>query len=162
MNLRNEMSFHGNKPCRLLSLLYAVLVFLTLGSTIQAQPGTEEPPIAGRPEDFSGLVGPFRISSTAVPTEVYVEDPLPLTVIITAQPDRSFRASQPDRARLRLFCKEMKEDFFIEPMSEKDRYLEQEKTWQFVYRLRPKRPAVKSVPGLKLVYYLPARRKYQS
>src|SRR5262245_6018297 len=92
----------------------AFLVTLALTSNVQAQPGVEEPPVAGRPEDFSGLVGVYRISSSASPTEVNVEDPLTLTVRITGDPDRSFRTSQPVRANLRLFPKQMKEDFYIE------------------------------------------------
>jgi hypothetical protein len=131
-------------------------------SLAHAQNGNEEPPVAGRPEDFSGLAGAFRISASATPTEVNVEDPITLVVRITGEPDRSFRSNQPGQARLRVFPKQMNDDFFIEAVPEKDRYLENEKTWEFVYRLRPKRETVKVIPGLKLVYYFPPRRKYQT
>src|SRR5260370_7046283 len=146
--------------CSLMIFLFTMLVLVAWGSFVQAQ--NEEPPVAGRPEDFSGLVAFFRIRSRDRPTEINVEDPVTLTVRITGEPDRSFRSSQPGRTNLRLFSKQMKEDFFIEPVPDKDRYLEKEKTWEFVYRLRPKRLAVKRIPDLNLVYYLPARKRYQS
>src|SRR6516162_9933180 len=107
------LSVRDRQNC--LSYTLAFLVLLTSVSRIQAQRGVEEPPVAGRPADFSGLVGFFRISTSASPTEVRVEDPLTLTVRITGDPDRSFRTSHPVRANLHLFSKQMKEDFFIEP-----------------------------------------------
>lgn len=154
-------SGRATRRCRSLGAC-AFLILLTLASSIHAQAGKQEPPVAGRPEDFSGLVGVFRINASATPMELQVEDPLTLTVRIGGEPDRSFQSPEPLRSRLRLFSKRMQEDFFIEPVPEKDRHLEKEKMWEFVYRLRPKRLDAKSIPGLKLTYYLPARRRYQS
>lgn len=118
-----------------------------------------EPPVAGRPDDFSGIVGVYRIDITAAPTELHVEDPLTLVVKITGEGPAEF---QPQRKSLRIFPPAMNEDFFIEPLPEKDRRLESEKAWEFAFRIRPKRDGVTMVPGLKLVYYHPARRKFQS
>jgi len=42
-----------------------------------------ELPADGRPANFSGLVGNYRVSATATPTEVNVGDPITLTVRVT-------------------------------------------------------------------------------
>ena len=156
------LNSHEFRYAKIARAFAVALVFLSFAAQIHAQRGAEKPPAADRPLNFSGLVGVFRISTSASPTEVAVEDPLILTVRISGEPDRTFKTPEPVRANLRLFTQQMKDDFFIEPVPEKDRHLEKEKVWEFVYRLRPKHMAVKSIPGLKLAYYLPARRKYQS
>ncbi len=121
-------------------------------------------PVAGRPEDFSGLAGVYRITTRAEPTDLHVEDALTLIIRITGAGPQ---AHQPRRENLRLFPPRMKEEFFIEPLPDKDRRLEpkpleREKSWEFAYRLRPKHDGVTEVPNLKLIYYHPGRRKFQS
>ena len=41
---------------------------------------------------------------------------------------------------------------------DEDRVLKDEKTWLFVYRLRPKHVNVKEIDGLKFIYYDPEYR----
>ncbi len=119
--------------------------------------GEDEPPVAGRPVNYSEIVGQYRIAASASPTAVSVEDPITLTVRIQGTGPSKF---QPARDKLRIFPAEFQNDFYLEPLKEKDRQVKD--TWEFAYRLRPKHEDVKFIPGLKLVYYHPARKKYQS
>jgi hypothetical protein len=125
----------------------------------QAQTVPDEPPVAGRPDDFSDVVGVYSISSTAQPTELCVEDPLVLKVRITGSGPGAY---QPRRRHLSIFPPAMKDDFYVEPLPDQDRALPDQKTWEFTYRLRPKRQDVKWVHSLKLVYYSPGRQRFQS
>jgi hypothetical protein len=120
---------------------------------------SEEPPVAGRPDDFSGLVGFYEIRASATPTDLRLEDPLVLTVRITGAGPAAY---QPQRRQLRIFPPAMNDDFYVEPLPDKDRLLSGQKTWEFAYRLRPKREDVKRIRSLKLVYYSPARQRFQS
>jgi hypothetical protein len=137
---------------RFILLLLSMLVTAPNG---RAQPAAVEPPKVGQPADFSQIVGVFRMTMDAAPTAVAVEQPLRLTITITGQAQAPYI---PTRERLRLFPDEMQRDFFIEPISE------QAKTdaWQFVYDLRPKHLRVQFVPGLRLVYFAPRQRRYQT
>jgi hypothetical protein len=128
-------------------------MILLLGSFAFA----DNPPIVGRPEDFSGMVGAYKIAIEAQPTVLHVEEPITLIVTITGTgPDEH----QPERAALRLFPDSMKDDFYIEPLPEKDRRLDKENAWEFAYRLKPRRESVSAIPALKLVYYHPGRGKF--
>jgi hypothetical protein len=144
------------KPLCLHALALLALVF---PASLFAQAETDEPPIAGRPENFSGIVGAYRLAVDVDRTEVVVEGPLTLTVRTIGQGPAQY---QPERKNLRLFSKEMLDDFYVEDLPKRDRHLPEANTWEFVYRLRPKHSGVKQVPGLKLVYYLPTRMKYQT
>jgi len=149
-------NLQGARVCLLVLALAPVYWSPGIGA---AQSPDNEPPIAGRPEDFSELVGFYEISSTAHLTEVRVEDPLLLTVKIKGSGPRAY---QPERRHLRVFPPAIANDFYIEPLPDQDRVLTEEKAWEFSYRLRPKRQDVKRVPSLKLVYYSPARQRFQS
>ena len=115
----------------------AIILLLGITSTLSAQRQGEPPAV--RPEDFSELVGSYQITSQARPTEVCVEDPVALTVRITGQGPRPF---QPARKNLHLFPPHMSDDFYIEPLPGRDRYIEREKAWELYYHLRPKRQDV--------------------
>ncbi len=117
----------------------------------------QEPPLAGRPANFSNLVGSYRITSSASPTEVRVEEPLLLTVRISGQGPAEY---QPRREHLRLFPEDFSQQFYVEALPEQDRQLPQEKAWEFAWRLRPKHQNVKEIPALELVYFRSA--KYQT
>jgi hypothetical protein len=138
-------------------LLRQLAVFLLAAAPLVAQPPVE-PPVVGRPVDFSGLVGSYEVTATAAPTELVAEDPLVLTVHISGTGPPAY---QPRRERLHLFPAEVANDFYVKPLPDKDRYLAAEKTWEFAYELRPKHPGIKKVPALRLVYYDPAYGKYQ-
>ena len=120
----------------------------------------DAPPVVDQPEDFSGAVGRYRMTSSATPTEAAVEDPVTLTVRITGRGPKKY---WPERAKLRLFPPELARDFYVQALPERDRHLPgpEEGTWEFVYRLRPKSGRVKRIPALTFRYYDPALRRYQ-
>jgi len=132
----------------------AVLSFFSV-SAVCAQDGTAAPPKLGQPADFSEVVGAFQISADAKPTTVAVEEPLTLTVTITGSAEPPH---MPTRDKLRIFPDDVQRDFFVEPVAEN----ENNGSWKFEYRLRPKRMQVRIVPSLKLVYYSPRQRRYQA
>jgi hypothetical protein len=117
----------------------------------------QEPPAQGRPVDFTGLVGRFRIEAAIEPAKVVVEDPVTLT--ITIRGDKA--GPPPSRGNLRLPA-ELKEQFFVEDIPELDRTMTDGKAWEFVWRLRPKTTDIREVPPLQLSYYAPMLRRYQS
>lgn len=137
------------------SQLVALILCASLAIPALAQP---QAPLAGRPENYSGAEGEYSIRRAVVPTEVVVEDPILLTVSITGSGPKGL---EPKRELLKLFPPEMERDFFVESVPEKDRYLPEEKTWEFVYRLRPKHVDVKQAPVLKFVHYNRDLKVYQ-
>jgi hypothetical protein len=142
---------------------FLLLGILLLGPTAplraEDEPDPDEPPAAGRPDDFSQVVGAYSISARAAPTELRAEDPLLLIVAISGSGPPAY---QPRREHLRLFPPALQRDFFVKPLLAKDRYREQARTWEFAYELRPKRVGVAKVPALRLVYYDPVYKKYQT
>jgi hypothetical protein len=116
-----------------------------------------EPPLAGRPANFSHIVGGFRIQSQAQPRAVEVEKPVLLTVRIQGEGDPRFL---PQRKLLKIFPEGFDDQFFVEDLAELDRTFAAEKTWEFIYRLRPKTAEVEFIPSLKLVFYHPGRKRY--
>jgi hypothetical protein len=140
-------------------LLLALAWSLRPGPAAAQGAGADEPPAAGRPENFSQLVGSYRLSDRLSADTVSVEDPVLLTVRIIGSGPAAYR---PERSRLRLFPAGFDRDFYVKPLPEKDRYLGPEKTWEFHYELRPKRLGITKVPTLRLVYYDPTYRRYQT
>lgn len=138
-----------------------LLVLLLLPGHAWSQPHDPDPPLTGRPSNFSHIVGRYFIKAEAQPTEVFVEEPITLRVRIVGQGSPRF---QPQRKNLHLFPDEVEENFFVEPVADQDRVLPDDNTWEFVYRLRPKTADVREIPGLRLIYYpsMPGRRGYQT
>ena len=133
----------------------AALIVLASSSALPGQTASDEPPQAGRLPGFSHVVGTYRISFRAEPTEVIVEDPITVTIRITGKGPKKY---QPKRGLLQPFKDEVLFDFYIEPVPDQDRVIpgrKDEQTWVFVYRLRPRSTAVKEVPEPRLVYYQP-------
>jgi len=142
----------------ILCLLTTVLA-CGLTSPLPAQNPGDEPPTAGMPVDFSHIVGRYNITVTADRTEVFVEDPIIFKVRILGRGPKQY---YPVRKLLRIFGDDLAEQFYVEPMPEQDRAMPRDGAWEFVYRLKPKTTDVRFIPGPKLVYYLPERRKYQT
>lgn len=117
-----------------------------------------DPPVVGRPPDFSEIVGAYQISSHSDVEEVRVEQPVLLTVVIEGSGPEKYH---PRQEKLKIFPKDAQESFYIEPLPEKAQAFPEKGLWQFVYRLRPKSEDVEFIPGLKLTMYHPARRKFQ-
>ncbi|MCS7045752.1 MAG: hypothetical protein NZO58_05305 [Gemmataceae bacterium] len=135
---------------------WLIVVSSVWGGTIPTlEPEVIEPPLVGRPLDFSGLVGVFRLAVKATPTAVAVEEPITVTVTISG---RAVPPYVPRREALRLFPNDLERDFYVAATSEKSG----DDVWEFVYLLRPKHGEVRTIPGLRLCYYAPRQRRYQT
>jgi hypothetical protein len=113
-----------------------------------------DPPLVGRPEEFSNIVGQYTIAVSAEPLEVPVEEPITLRIRITGVGPQKY---EPKRESLRILPN-LSDDFYVENVIDEDRVMKDEKTWLFVYRLRPKHVNVKEIDGLKFIYYDPEYR----
>jgi hypothetical protein len=131
-----------------------------LPTTLAAQPSTE-PLLAGRPSQFSNIVGSYAIGVRAEPTSVPLEEPITLRVTISGKGPPKY---QPRRKDLKLFPERWSRDFYIEPLPGEDRLQPEADTWEFVWRLRPRSEAVTAIDGVKLVYYQPGANggRYQT
>lgn len=131
-------------------------LLMLLGLVVQ--PGPITPPIEGRPDDFSNIVGDYTIDISAAPLAVAVNEPITLQVQIRGvgpaqfEPQRKYLHVLPDWERL----------FHVEPVPDEDRVLRDKNTWLFVYRLRPKVVKVNFIDGVRLACYDPKSRKYET
>jgi hypothetical protein len=149
------LSLGGLTPSARPILTFALLL---IAATVFAQ-APLDPPLAGRPTNYSDLIGRFTIEATVEPTETLVEDPITLRVII--QGDMA-AGEPPIRQQLRIFPDDIAASFFLEPVPDHDQLKPAEKTWQFVWKLRPKSTGIRELPSLALAYYSPQLRRYQT
>ena len=63
----------------------AIAMILCIPITALAQSPIVDPPLAGRPPDFSNIVGKYQIRASAAPTEVAVEQPILLRVLVIGE-----------------------------------------------------------------------------
>ncbi len=110
-----------------------------------------EPPSAGRPDNFRGAVGLFRIQAGARNPRVAVNQPIRFTVRITADAGVPMMAApvRPEIDRDPAF----KQSFHIEapePDSKKDGNV-----WEFYYLLKPKSEKVTEIPELSFAFFNP-------
>src|SRR5438093_3997668 len=94
------------------------LCWLVLAALSAAQERDEIPSVM--PWNFSQVVGRYRISSSAAPTELHVGEALILTVRIIGQGPEKFR---PQRRNLRLFPPDIEDNFYLEALEAQDRLL---------------------------------------
>jgi hypothetical protein len=163
------MNWRADFPGMLLTLA----VLATGGPAALAANGrTGEPPVAGRPDGFSGAVGVFRVSTRAEPTILQAQNRLVFTIRITVQPDARARGTpglgwasleqieRPELGRLRSFARR----FAIESAGQ--RSLPGEQAREFDYELRPLSARVKEIPAFPFVYWtpgmIPDSRGYQT
>src|SRR5438270_3968043 len=111
------------------------------------------------PPRFSQVVGAYVISASAAPREIHVEGPIILTVRIVGKGPAQYR---PLRQHLHIFPDDLGRDFHVEPLVDQDKQVPDQGLWEFVYRLRPKRPDVTRIPELELSYYAPEKNKFPS
>lgn len=129
---------------------------LLLCGLLLAQP-LAEPPIAGRPTDWSGAVGgPYSVAVFAQPTELAAEEQLTLMVRIgTTDAGNLATVKRPALAKLEAF-----KAFAVEDL---DDYSEGNPPYRwFRYLLRPRNADVKEIPRLKFVYFSPRTGRYQT
>lgn len=132
--------------------LLGLLLLLCLAPCAVAQDDAlgDEPPIVGRPAEFSGAVGSFAAVATSVDRkELPAQSPLVLVVTITAGGPV---ASAPGRPSLKKWSQ-----FSVEglpgPVGAPAGPI-----WEFRYQLKPLSTDVKEVPALEFVYYKPGIR----
>jgi hypothetical protein len=117
-----------------------------------AQPPSIDPPVVGRPDGFSNIVGKYSIQVSAEPTDVRVKEPITLRIRITGSGPEKY---EPDRKYLQLFPR-WDDDFYVQEMRDEHRVERDKKTWLFVYQLRPKHARVNAIDGITLIYYDPS------
>jgi hypothetical protein len=130
---------------------FLLLLLLAWPESLFAQGASIDPPVVGRPVDFSNVVGKFAIQTNAEPTAVQVEEPITLRITITGDGPEQY---QPRREHLRLFPA-WEDDFYVQEIREEHTVDRAKKTWLFVYRLRPKHTKIDVIDGIKLVFYNP-------
>jgi hypothetical protein len=106
----------------------------------------------GRPSDlpFSEASGWFEVQARAQPTTVEAETPLTFTVTVHAVREAKRPPQRIDLRQLPAFD----EQFYIEDSSDEPGRPD-DRTWEFVYRLKPRRIDVTAVPSLPFVYFNP-------
>jgi hypothetical protein len=118
-------------------------------------PASEQPddiPVVGRPVDlpFSEASGWFEVQVRAEPTELQAETPLTFTLTVRAvRPVRR----PPERLDLRQLPS-FADQFYIEDPGE-EAARPDDRTWEFVYGLKPRRTDVREIPSLPFVYFNP-------
>ncbi len=138
-------------PLFFLSFLSSFCVLCVLcGEIFGAE--DDNTPVVGRPVDlpFSEASGWFEVRASAEPTTLQAETPLTFTFRVKAvRPVRR----PPQRIDLRQLP-EFAEQFYIEDPSE-EAARPDDRTWEFVYRLKPRRTEVREIPSLPFVYFNP-------
>ncbi|MCS6851383.1 MAG: BatD family protein [Gemmataceae bacterium] len=141
------------------------MIVVVLGWIGVAAPAVDEPPLVGQPAHFCGAIGArFGIAVRAEPTELTVEEPLRLTVVLEAAGGAARPPRRPRLETMRGFA----DRFYIEknPSDDPDRVHPNGQRWEFDYRLRPKHPDVPAIPRVTVAYYrpglVPPSRGYQT
>jgi BatD DUF11 like domain len=155
--MKKNLNHRGHRRHReeLLTFLLCVLCVLCGENCLAG-----EPPIVGRPAEFSGAIGgPFVLTLTVEPNTVAVEEPFTLTLRIVG-PGNLKEIRRPPLGKLdafKLFAVDDLDDDFAHgtPPSR-----------TFRYRLRARSADVKQIPPFKFVYFnsaiVPASRGYQT
>jgi hypothetical protein len=112
-------------------------------------------PLVGRPADlpFSGASGQFRVEARAEPTALRAGESLTFTLTVRATGPVRQPPDRLDLSRIPAFAGR----FFIDPGPTESH--PDAGSWEFAYRLKPRRPDVSEVPGLPFVYFNPAIRQ---
>ena len=124
-------------------------VLLALRSAVRAA-DDDDPPAVGQPDYFNGAVGKFGVATAADPRQVQAEDPITYTVHVTAD-----QLKQPPKRPVLADFPDFKEGFYIEDIAPPEGNHPDEKTWEFVYRLKPKNTTITAIPGFPFVFYRP-------
>jgi hypothetical protein len=114
-----------------------------------------EIPYVGRPSNlpFSEAAGRFTVSASAEPTTVQAEQPVLFTLRVQALLDKCPVYRPPQRLDLTQIPA-FNERFYIED-PKRDTHDAATQTWQFAYRLKPRRPDVTEIPSVPFVYFDP-------
>jgi hypothetical protein len=136
---------------RLSRLTLLAACVLAVPAALRADPpdDADDVPVVGRPADFNGGSGHFKVAARV--ERIGTEVPTALSFTLTVKADGPARRP-PQRLNLAK-RDEFTRDFYVE--DGKDLHPD-EATWEFTYRLTPKRLEVAEVPGVRFVFYNPA------
>lgn len=113
-----------------------------------------EPPDEGRPPEYNGAIGVFRISATADADRMQVGDPVTLRVFIDGTGELA-TVRQPDLENNPAFTSAFKvyRDATGGEIGNGRKV--------FTYTIRPTKPEVTEIPSIRLAYYNPEAQKYE-
>ena len=131
----------------------AVTRNLTIG-TLDQSLQVKSLPDEGRPDDFGGLVGQFRLSATANPLEVNVGDPITLTLALSGLPVMDHVDLPSLKGQ-----KELVGSFKIPDEREAGKVKGQHKF--FTQTIRALSESVKEIPAIRMPFFNPDSGEYQ-
>jgi hypothetical protein len=145
-----------------------LLLSVAMTASVRADEGDGDGPrlpAVGRPDLFDEDDGPIGVFQTpvikAAPTEVQVEDPITLTIRVRAT-GKVVRA--PKQIRLEKIP-EVADSFYVEYPDDPVFHRIDDRTWEFICTLKPRRTNVTAVPSFPFVFFvpglLPPERGYQ-
>ncbi|MFQ5804879.1 MAG: BatD family protein [Phycisphaerae bacterium] len=117
-----------------------------------AVPDVQPLPREGRPLNFSGAVGQFKLNVFALPTNVRVGDPIQLTIDIRGDPVATLPA--PDLTSI----PQLVEDFRVPTETLAGTVSGNRK--RFTQTIRAKRANVKEIPPIEFAYFDPKAEEY--
>jgi len=112
-------------------------------------------PSAGRPADFSGLVGKYRITAAADPVAVSVGDPITLTISVSG-PDYLEPVDLPQLSDQ----SDLVRDFKIPSERAPGKISGDKKI--FTQTIRPMNPGIKEIPAIRLSYFDTGAKKFKT
>jgi hypothetical protein len=115
----------------------------------------QELPKEGRPEGFYGLVGRYKISAAAKPTDVYVGDPITLTIKIGGD------FLKPVKWPALEQIPEISKDYKI-PSEKATPTVDESGNLVFVQTIRAANNEVKEIPPIPLAYFDADKGKYET
>jgi hypothetical protein len=131
---------------------YVVAAILAESNVIFGQDKVDPLP-AVYPDDFSYFAGKaFKVEMTADRTEVRVEEPLDLTIRITALGPWTHPPRAKGDKKINPFPADyLRDHAYVELKDEK----EEKNAWIFTYRLKPKHKGATTIPGVQLRFHVP-------
>ncbi|MGH7172826.1 MAG: hypothetical protein ACRELG_21305, partial [Gemmataceae bacterium] len=139
-------------PRHFLVLLMLLASVVPVRGEADEKAESDDIPVVGRPVDlpFSEASGWFEVHARAEPTTLQAQTTLTFTVSVRAvRPARR----PPQRLDLRQLP-DFAEGFYIEDPGEEVTRPD-DRTWEFAYRLKPRRRDVTAIPSLPFVYFNP-------
>jgi hypothetical protein len=138
-----------------LSIALTVVILSPLQVRADDSAASDDIPLVDRPADlpFSGASGSFTVEARAEPTAGRRDEAIVFTVTVRST---GTVHQAPDRLDLRQMPA-FADRFYFEDPEQKLRRPD-DRTWEFVYRLKVRRDDVTEIPALGFVYYDPAIR----
>ncbi len=131
------------------SYVYSKMVIPCEGPSFRVTPL----PLAGQPDDFSGIIGSLEINISAVPVEASVGEPI--TLEITMEGDIPGDYDLPDLSEIRVFAEDF--SFPFEHSAGKNAAAKM----VFIQTIRPKNPEISEIPSISINYFNSITGKYE-